>query len=253
MNVLEFRERGRGDPLVLLHGFPFDGRMWDAQLDGLSARFRVIVPDLPGFGRSQPPRPFTVASAAAEVRALLADLDALPCILGGLSMGGYTALEFAHQFPADLAGLLLVDTRCDADTPEGQENRNRMIQIALEKGAGPIADVMEPKLLPPTADPDLRRRLREMMLATPPRTIAHCLAALRDRADSTPRLAAIEVPTLVVVGELDGITPPSVAQVMVEGIAGARLAVIAGAGHMTPMEQAGEVNRIVEEFGGWIR
>jgi pimeloyl-ACP methyl ester carboxylesterase len=243
-----FREQGAGLPLVLIHGFPFDSHMWDDQLAALSRGYRVILPDLPGFGLSQPPRPFTVPLRADELHALLAGIGALPCILGGLSMGGYICFEFAARYLTDLRALLLLDTRCEADTPEARENRNKMIHTALTQGPKPIADAMEPKMLAPSAPEPVRLRLRQMMDAVPAQTIAHCLTAARDRLDSSQRLGDIRVPTLVVVGEHDTVTPPAVAQAMQQGIPNARLATIPGAGHMPPIEQAQEFNRKVLEF-----
>ena len=249
--LLYHRENGKGIPLVLIHGFPFDSRMWDDQLAGLSDGFRVIAVELPGYGQSGPPRPFTVASAAEELHAVLQSIGALPCILGGLSMGGYVCFEFVARYLADVRALLLVDTRYDADTPEGKENRGRMIQVASERGASAIADIMEPKLLAPdtpTSRPAVQQKLRQIMESIPAQTIEYTLLALRDRADSTERLKNITVPTLVVIGEQDAITPRPIAQSMQQGIAGAQLAIIPAAGHMAPMEQAEAFNRIVREF-----
>jgi 3-oxoadipate enol-lactonase len=248
VHALHHREAGSGRPLVLIHGFPFDSGMWQAQLDGLRGRFRVIAPDLPGFGDSRPSRPFTVASAAADVRRLLADLGALPCLLGGLSMGGYVCLELIAQFPADVTGLVLCDTRADADSPEARQNRNRLIALAQSHGAGAIADAMEPKLLAPGTAPDVRRSVRQMMETVPPATLVHCLAALRDRADSTNRLRAFRVPTLVVLGEQDAITPRDAAEALVRGIPTAALRLIPGAGHMPPVEQPAAFNQTLLDW-----
>jgi 3-oxoadipate enol-lactonase len=246
--AMQCREEGKGTPLVLLHGFPFDGRMWDEQLHDLSREFRVIVPDLPGFGRSQPPRPFTVASVAAELRELLAGMGALPCILGGLSMGGYFALEFVTRFPADLKAILMICTRGEADSPEARENRNRSIQAVLAHGAKPVADAMEPKLLAPGTGPAVKAKIRQIMESISPQAIVHCLAALRDRADFSGRLGEITVPTLVVAGQYDAIAPLPVAQVLHDGIRGSELALISDAGHMAPMERPGEFNEAVRRF-----
>src|SRR4051794_15232486 len=109
--TLSYEERGKGLPLVLLHGFPLDGRVWDEQLADLSARCRVVAPDLRGFGRSRSETPFTIESLADDVHALLTAIGALPCVLGGLSMGGYVSLAYAKKYPADLRGLVPVDTR----------------------------------------------------------------------------------------------------------------------------------------------
>ena len=125
--TLDYEEQGTGMPLVLLHGFPLDSRIWREQLAALSDRFHVIAPDLRGFGQSKSSDTFTMESLADDVHALLADLQALPCILGGLSMGGYVALAYAKKYPTDLRGLVLIDTKAEGDTAEGKAGREKMI------------------------------------------------------------------------------------------------------------------------------
>lgn len=249
--TLHFVETGSGPPLVLLHGFPLDSRMWNGQIDDLSSRWRVIAPDFRGFGRSPAGGPFTVPSLADDIHELLAGLGALPCVLAGLSMGGYVAMNFARKYPATLRGLILVDTKDAADTAEQRENRNRMIEVAKSKGSLAIAEMMLGKMLSPdTAEhrPGQVKSLRAMMEACPATTIEHALIALRDRPDMTAELSKISVPTLVIVGDADAITPPSMAEGMKKRIAKSQLAVIKGAGHMAPMEQASQVNRAIRQF-----
>ena len=251
-----FDDHGSGIPLVLLHGFPLDRRMWGEQVFGeqmadSSLRGRRIALDLPGFGKSQPPVAFTIPSLARSIRELLAQLDALPCVLTGLSMGGYIALNFAREFQADLRGLILVDTRAEADTPQGKENREKMIDLVRAKGSVAIADQMQPKLLSPDTvahRPYQVRALRHMMEAVPPQTIEHALSAMRDRPDMTEALSSIATPTLILVGDADAITPPDVAQGMQKRMPNAEMVVIAGAGHMSPMEQPAQVNRAIRNF-----
>ncbi len=122
---IAFAEAGRGAPLVLIHGFPVDARMWAGQLSGLSDRYRVITPDLRGFGGSTSSDPFTMESQADGIHDLLAKLGALPCILGGLSMGGYIALAFARKNATDLRGLILFDTKAAADDEKGARAARR--------------------------------------------------------------------------------------------------------------------------------
>ncbi|MCY2954491.1 MAG: alpha/beta fold hydrolase [Planctomycetota bacterium] len=244
-------ERGRGLPVVLLHGFPLDGRIWDAQLGALSDRFRIIVPDLPGFGRSSVDRPFTIASLADDLRQLLVQIQALPCVLGGLSMGGYVSLAYITKYPSDLLGLMLIDSRAEADTPEAKQNRDKMIQLVRTAGAKAIADPMLPKLLAPAADqrnPGVVAHLRQIMEACPRRTIEFALAAMRDRRDCCPDLPSIAVPTLIIAGEEDVLTPPALAHAMAKEIPHAKVSIIPESGHMTPMEQPDRVNAAMREF-----
>jgi pimeloyl-ACP methyl ester carboxylesterase len=190
-------------------------------------------------------------SLADDVHALLAELKALPCVLGGLSMGGYVALAYVKKYPMDLRGLMLMDTRSEGDTPEGRQGREKMISLVRESGAKAVADQMMPKMLAKdTAErmPAVAEKLRLIMEACPARTIEHALAAMRDRCDHTANLPSIAVPTLILVGDQDAITPPAVAQKMQASVPRSTLEVIAGAGHMSPMENPDAVNRVMLNF-----
>jgi len=240
-----------GPALVLTHGFPLDLRMWDAQANELSERWRVVCPDLRGFGQSKSESPFTIESLADDLHELLSAIKATPVVLGGLSMGGYVALAYAKKYSRDLRGLVLVDTRADADTPEGKANRDKMIALVCQSGNKPIADAMLPRLLAPDAPrarPQVAKAVRSLMESCPPKTIEHALLAMRDRPDQTASLASISVPTLIIVGDTDAITPPAVAQAMHEKIPASQLAIIRGAGHMAPMEQPAQVNQALGHF-----
>jgi 3-oxoadipate enol-lactonase len=251
--TLQYLDKGttRSMPIVLLHGFPLDGRIWEAQVEALSDRYRVIAPDLRGFGQSASSEPFTVASLAEDVHALLREIGALPCILGGLSMGGYITLAFARSHPSDLRGLALIDTRCEADAPAARKNRGRMIQLVRERGVKAIADEMFPKMLAAqTAQrhADIAGKLRQIMESQSAKTVENALAALRDRQDYTTDLPLISVPALIVVGEHDAITPPTLAEGMSKAMRNPTLAVIRHAGHMSPMEQPEDVTTVLRRF-----
>src|SRR5439155_15735423 len=147
--ALYYEESGKGTPLVLLHGFPLDCRVWAKQRPALADRFRVITPDLRGFGQSKSSDSFSIESLADDVHELLKTIGALPCILGGLSMGGYVTLAFAKRYPTDLRGLVLIDTKAEGDTADGKAAREKMIQLAREKGSKAVAEQMMPKMLAP--------------------------------------------------------------------------------------------------------
>lgn len=254
-STLSYAERGSGSPpVVLLHGFPLDSRMWEAQAAALSDRWRVITLDLRGFGKSPSNDPFTLAEQAELVHGLLEKIGALPCVLGGLSMGGYIAFALVREFLKDLRGLILVDTKAAADTSEGKQNRDKMIDMIRQAGAQgskAVADQMLGKLLSDDTirhRPQVVRDLRDMMESQPPTTLAHALAAMRDRPDQTDFLPSVAVPTLVLVGDADTITPPDIARGMQEKIPNATLEIIRGAGHMAPMEQPEQVTRAMRRF-----
>ena len=251
--TLSYDEKGpAGAPaLVLLHGFPLDRRVWETQVAELSREVRVIAPDLRGFGESASAEPFTLEDLADDVHALLGEIGALPAVIGGLSMGGYVALAYAKKYPKDLRGLALIDTKADADTTEGKQGRDKMIALVREKGSAAIADEMMPKMLAPGAaeqQPAVAKQLRAIMESCPPFTIAHALAALRDRPDHACNLPSIPVPTLVIVGEHDALTPPEKSQAIAKETPNAQLVTIRGAGHMSPMEQPQQVNDALRRF-----
>ena len=251
MSNLHYTEKGSGLPLVLLHGFPVDSRIWKNQMDALSDRYRVIAIDLPGFGQSPAISEFTVDSVAAEVHDLLQEIHALPCALAGLSMGGYIAMAFYKNSPADVAALLLIDTRATGDTAEGKKRRNELIDKVTRCGPCAVVDDMMPRVLSDqtvAAQPLVVDAVRKMMEACSPETMTQALAALRDRPDRTELLASIAEPVLIVVGECDAITPPDDARLMQRSIPHAILSVIADSGHFSPLENPAAVNAAIGQF-----
>lgn len=251
-NILTaYQEHGSGKPLVLIHGFPLDWRIFEQQVPELSKKSRVIAPDLPGFGQSKSAKPFSIASLADHVHKLLKSLNALPCALGGLSMGGYIALAFAKKYPKDLSALILMDTRAEGDAPEGKAARDKMIELIRKEGSKAIADQMLPKMFTEQtikSNPDAVKKIRDIMEHCPPKTIEHALVALRDREDYSGILSSITAPTLIIVGEQDAITPPKMAQTLHEKIANSKLVQIAGAGHVSTMETPAEVTNAMAAF-----
>jgi pimeloyl-ACP methyl ester carboxylesterase len=249
--MLSIIDKGRGIPLVLLHGFPLDRRMWEAQISELSSSYRVIAPDLRGFGQSQSDEPFAIADLADDVHATLEKIGALPCVLAGLSMGGYVSLAYALKYSTDLRALILIDTRPQADTPDQRNGRTKMIELACNEGSKAVTQQMIPKLLAedvPHTRPAIANALLRMGQSLPPLTIEHALEAMRNRPDQSSRLSSIKTPTLVIVGDVDAIIPVDVARSMQQSIPGAQLAIIKASGHMSPMEQPAQVNQAIARF-----
>ncbi len=243
------REMGAGPSIVLVHGYPFDGAMWSGTARALATRFRVLKPDLPGRGETAAPSGGSVEDYADFLEAVLAALPE-PAGLAGFSMGGYVALALAKRNPARLAALALVDTRAQADDEAGRAKREEAIATVRTAGPAAIADAMMPKLLAPASlsNKDLVERVRRIIQRQKPETVEADLTALRDRPDSRAALPAIAIPTLVVVGVEDALTPPADAEAMAAAIPGARLATIPGAGHLTPMERPGAVAAALGDF-----
>jgi pimeloyl-ACP methyl ester carboxylesterase len=250
--LLAYTDQGEGTPVVFLHAYPLGRAMWEPQVRALSPVCRVIAPDLRGHGESDAPLWLTTMDTFIEdVRGLLDRLSIREAVLAGLSMGGYIAFGFYRKYRDRVKGLILADTRAQADTPEARRSRFEAAQSAYQKGAGVIADLMIPKLFGPAAyagRPELVEMVRRMILTTPVSGIVCDLMALSERPDSVPLLLEIGCPTLIIVGEQDGLTPPDVARFMAERIPGAGLEVIPGSGHLPNLENPEAFNRAVRRF-----
>jgi 3-oxoadipate enol-lactonase len=243
--------RGDGPALLLVHGFPLDRFLWTHQVATL-AGWRRIAPDLRGLGESDAPADgYTMAAYADDLIRLLDRLRIQRAVVAGLSMGGYVAFEILRRHRERVAGLILVDTRADGDGPDARAARDAMAQLAQEDGVRAVAERLLPRLLGRTTQQTqthLVERVREMMARAPLAGVVGALRAMRERADSTQLLAEIDVPTLVVVGQEDEITPPAVARAMTDAIPSAAMTVIPGAGHLSPLEAPTAVSRVCAEF-----
>ncbi len=250
LNVVE---RGRGTPLILVHGFPLDHSMWQGQLDGLADQCRVIAPDLRGFGAtSVTSGTVTMQQMADDIAELLDELHVSEqVVLCGLSMGGYVAWQFALRHAQRLTRLILCDTRAIADTPEAAEGRRTTAAKVLAEGPGVVADAMLPKFFAPATNerqPQLIEATRKVILRTQPQGIAAALLGMAQRPDVTSRLAEIHVPSLVICGQHDVISPPAEMRQIAGALPSARYVEISDAGHMAPLEQPAAVNTAIREF-----
>ena len=223
-------------PLVLLHPFPLDPAAWDEVAAPLAGACEVHVPALPGLGGA-PRHPHPSIDAYADVVA--AGVAALPggrAVVGGVSMGGYVALSLAARRPELVAGLALVDTKAEADDERAREGRRAGIATIATEGPGPFLDALLPRLVAPGAPADVTERVRAIAERQEPGGLADALLAMRDRPDRSADLAAMDVPALVAVGELDAVTPPAIARALAAALPDARLEIVAGAGHLVPVE-----------------
>jgi len=248
-----FDDVGSGMPVVFVHAFPMNRTMWRRQVEAVSGRWRAIAVDLRGFGESEMgAEPFTMDGCADDVMALLDHLQIHePVVLVGLSMGGYVAFGCVRRHAHRLRGLVLADTRAEPDTEEGRAGRYALARRVEAEGVGPVVESMLPRLVSEgtrTRRPEVVSELRALMEAARPQTVAAALRALAERPDSRPDLVRIAVPTLVVVGEEDVVTPPDSSRIMHAGIPGSRLEIIPGVGHMANMEAPDAFNAALVEF-----
>lgn len=249
---LAFDVRGTGPALVLLHAFPLGLGMWDPQARAFAATHQVIRFDARGFGGSPPGDGLlTMEKIADDAVALLDHLGVSRAVACGLSMGGYAAFALVRRHPDRLKGLVLADTRPGADSDAARTARAAQADKVRKEGSAALADAVLPKLVGETSHkqrPELLARLRETIAANPRRGIADALAGLAARADSTSTLREIRVPTLVVCGAEDAITPLSESEAMVRGIAGSRLEVVPDAGHLSSLENPDRFNDALRNF-----
>lgn len=249
---IDYRDEGAGVPVIFVHAFPLNQRMWDEQFSGLRDRVRMISLDLRGFGNSDAPDgPYSIDEMAADVRGLMTALEIERAVLVGLSMGGYIVLAFFRNHPEVVRGLVLADTRAGADTEEARERRLRSAMKAEREGSRAIGEDMIPLLLGRTTletRPSVVEKVRAMIEGNSPQGIAGAQRAMAGRRDSINMLSVIDVPTLIVVGSEDALTPVAEAEGLYGGIRGARLRTIDSAGHLSNLEQPEDFNAALIDF-----
>ena len=246
-------DTGSGLPIVLVHGFPLDHTMWNAQIDALSETYRVIAPDLRGFGQSGVTGGKVTMEQFADDLAALLDALAVDCpvVFCGLSMGGYVAWQFWRKYTSRVKALILCDTRAVADTAQVAAGRLETAEGVLRDGPAALVDMMVPKLFAPAVAgdrPELVRSLGRVMLSGDRRGIAAAGRGMAERPDVTDVLGQIDCPTLVIVGQHDAISTVEEMRGIAAAIPGAKLVEIVGSGHMSPMEKPVEVNAAIMEF-----
>jgi pimeloyl-ACP methyl ester carboxylesterase len=226
--------------------------MWEPQLAFAERGWHVIAPQFRGFdGVDANAAAESVDDYAGDVIDLLDALHIQDAVVVGLSLGGYVAFAMQRLAPRYIRGLVLADTRPQADTPDGVEGRKRMMQLALDGGAAAVAAEMIPKLLGETTRrerPAVVETVRTLVLSNSVGAMTGALRAMMTRPDSTPLLASIHVPTLIVAGDEDVVTPPSVANEMHRAIAGSELAIVPGSGHLSNLENTAGFNDVLARF-----
>jgi YbgC/YbaW family acyl-CoA thioester hydrolase len=244
--------RGQGHAILFIHGYPLDHTIWEHPLAELDGWMR-IAPDLRGMGQSDAPDlGYSMSTYAEDLLALLNTLGVDRVVLCGMSMGGYIAFELLRRARDRVRGLVLMDTRAEADSPEIRRARDASAAQAREGGAEAIANAMLPQLLSAQSrreNAQLSDRVYRMMAATPVAGILGAIGAMRDRPDSFPLLPTLTgLPVLVVVGDDDQVTPVERAQAMADALPDGRLAIVPGAGHLTSMERPESTTALLAGF-----
>jgi pimeloyl-ACP methyl ester carboxylesterase len=255
---LYHRDAGSGPPVVLLHAFPLSSAMWLAQREALIDAFRVITPDVRGFGGSplgdEAP---SLDAVVDDVAALLDAKELEDVVLGGLSMGGYVAMAFLRRYPHRVRGLVLADTKATADAGPARETRERIArQVTAQDSAASLLEEVLPKLVGRTtagSRPLVYGRVKAFVQSAPPAAVAWAQRAMAARSDSFDVLRTAEQPALVIVGEEDELAPPSDAEAMAEALPDAQLVRIADSGHLTAVETPEEFNSALRAFLDRVR
>ncbi len=250
-------DAGRGPCWLLLHPYPLDHRTWEPLARLLAGRFRVVAPNLPGFGAGRkgdapwPAGGLSMAFLARRIVTWLRAREIRPAVVAGLSMGGYVALALAEGWPELVPALVLADTRARADTDEERAARLGAIGELEREGPGArdlLARMMVPRLLAPAAPAHLRERVADWVRETAPAAARAALRGMAHRPDRRPVLAGFPGPVLALCGEEDRLTPPAEHEEMAALARRGRLVRIPGAGHLAPLERPGDVARALLGF-----
>lgn len=248
---IAYDDVGSGLPVVFLHAFPLNRTMWDPQVTTLVGESRCIALDLRGLGESKGGPPFSMDRYADDVVSVLDTLHIARAVVVGLSMGGYISFAMWRRHRERVRALVLADTRATADTAETIERRQELIGIAQTQGMTAVANAQITGLVGKTTRerrPDIYDSMHRMIAQAPPRGVIGALQALIERPDSTDTCATIDVPTLVICGDEDVLTPPKEAEKLSASIRGSRIEVLQGAGHLSNVERPAAFNTVVSEF-----
>jgi pimeloyl-ACP methyl ester carboxylesterase len=250
---MSYDDMGEGSiPVIFLHGFPFDKSMWSEQLEFLKSSYRVIALDIRGFGKSTDEESeFSIDLFADDLIAFMDTLYIEKAVVCGLSMGGYITLNAHERYPERFAAMILCDTQCIADSPEVKEKRlNSIIEIESEGVEKFNQSFMENIFFKDSLESQksMVQNLTKVVHSNSPQIISQGLLSLAGRSETCTSLALVEIPTLIICGREDSITPLSEAQKMHKSIKGSTLKVIEKAGHVSNLEQPKEFNKYLSEF-----
>jgi len=246
---LAFRDEGKGRPVVLLHAFPLSSASFERQVAALHSKHRFIIPDHRGFGASAPgDASLEMSRIARDVVAILDALEIDSAVVAGVSMGGYAAMALLREDAGRVAGLVLAGTQSGADDEAARARREQSAHQVLGHGLDVIVETMLPRLIAAAPHSALGHEVERMIREATPQAVAAGQRGMAVRLDSREVLARYSGPALVLVGEADGITPVEKARELAGLIAGARLEVIPGAGHLVNQEAPAAFNAALDRF-----
>jgi 3-oxoadipate enol-lactonase len=251
-----YDDAGDGTPVLFVHGFPHHRKLWAPQVRALAGHSRAIAIDLPGFGESDMPEKFAVDAWAAGLARFLDALQLERAVIAGLSMGGYVALAFWRLHRERVLALVLADTRAGADSEEGKQKRRETIELARHEGPTAVARALLPGMVGKSTrerEPSVVAMMRAMLESASVDSIVGASEAMMNRPDATSVLSTIDVPTLIIVGEEDVLTPPKESRAMHVAIPASRLEVIPAAGHVSNVERPAAFNHVLTEFIDGLR
>jgi len=244
--------QGDGPPVILLHPFPAHHEFWLPVIPALQSRYRLILPDLRGHGKSEIGQgPALMAKHAADIGRIMDAAGVGKAAFIVCSIGGYIVFEFLRRFRARVSALALCDTRPQADTAEARSSRLKNADAVLEQGTEQFLLSMVPKLLGSTtvsSRPDIVEGALRMMRKMSPEDINQVLRGMGERPDSTSDLKHFNLPTLIVMGEEDVLSTAADGELMRQNIPGSRLKMIPKAGHYAPWERPEEVAPLLRQF-----
>ncbi len=236
---LAYTRRGKGTPLMLIHGYPLDHTSWDEVASLLESQFDLIMPDVRGFGQSTTVEtPYTISDMADDLAGLLDHLGIKTIALAGHSMGGYIALAFSKKYPQRVSGLGLVASQAAADSPEGKDRRYQTAADVAQKGVGIVAEAMTPKL---SANARVQAFVRAVIVRQTPSAVIGALQAMAERENLMSHLSSVIFPVVLIHGNADVLIPIERAKEIKAVLPSARFIEVLDAGHMPMMEFPDEI------------
>lgn len=240
----------KSNPLILIHGFPLDSSMWKNQINFLKEKYQFYTLDLLGFGENKEKTPDSIEGFTEQIKTFIDKNFIKEAVFCGFSMGGYITFAFYELFPNNVSALIFVDTRAAADSEEGKKNRNITLDLLEKEGTNYFVENMPQKLMSELSlkNEALLNEVKQIISKQKEESLKNALIAMRDRKDRKYLLKNIKVKTLFLCGEFDSLSPPDEMKSLSEMVEGSKFEIVRKSGHLSPMENPKEFNKIVDKF-----